>query len=107
MHHVALAQQELGQVGAVLTCDPGDERYPIHRLARFGASSGAVTENGVILDDPPARLDHADPILRAPLRSCGSIMRARAHYTINQNNQGLAAARNNGIAATTGKYILP
>lgn len=31
----------------------------------------------------------------------------RGYHTIRQPNQGLAAARNNGIAAAKGKYILP
>ena len=34
-------------------------------------------------------------------------LEARRYTIINQANQGLAAARNNGIAASTGKYILP
>src|SRR5437899_68511 len=31
----------------------------------------------------------------------------KGYNIINQNNQGLAAARNNGIAAATANYILP
>src|SRR5205814_8884950 len=34
MHHVALGEQELGEIGAVLAGDPGDERDLARRHAR-------------------------------------------------------------------------
>lgn len=73
-------------------------RYLEEALGSVAESVGEAAVEVIIVDD-----GSTDPFTKQLLPQ----LAARGYRVITQANQGLAAARNNGIAVSSGKYFIP